>query len=60
MLEFIFSILKWILIILSPFLISLLLHFLYYYFVKNMRFKQGEYKYVGYRLNTKKITYISS
>ena len=48
MLEFIFFILKWILIVLSPFFLSLLLHFLYYYFVKNMRFKQGEYKYVGY------------
>ncbi len=60
MLEFIVFILKWILIILSPFFISLLIHFLYYYFIKNMRFKQGEYKYVGYRFNTKKITYISS
>ena len=60
MLEFLLFIIKWIFIVLSPFLLSLLLHFLYYYFVKNMRFKQGEYKYIGYRLNIKKITYISS
>lgn len=45
---FIFFIIKWIFIILSPFLISYIIHFLYYYFVKNMRFKQGEYKYVSH------------
>lgn len=45
---FIFFILKWLLIILSPFLISYIIHFLYYYFVKNMRFKEGEYKYVSH------------
>lgn len=37
---------KWILIILSPFFISYIIHFLYYYFVKEMRFKSGEYKYI--------------
>ena len=52
---FLFSICKWILIILSPFLLSLLIHFLYFYFVKNMRFKEGEYQYVGYGSKLKRI-----
>lgn len=38
--DFIFFILKWLLIILSPFIISYIIHFLYYYFVKEMRFKK--------------------
>lgn len=46
--NFLFAIIKWILIILSPFLVSYVIHFLYYYFVKNMRFKQGEYKYISH------------
>lgn len=46
--NFLLKFLLIIFLILSPFLISLLFYFLYFYFVKNMRFKNGEYKYVGY------------
>lgn len=45
--NFIFKIFIWILIILSPFLISLIVHFLYFYFVKDMRFKKGVSHYIG-------------
>lgn len=37
-----------VLIILSPFVISILIHFLYYYFRYDMRLKKGEYHYVGH------------
>lgn len=46
--NFVLKFFMWILIILSPFIISLIGHFLYYYFVKDMRFKEGEYKYFGH------------
>jgi len=48
MLNIIFFIIKWILIILSPFIISISLHFLYYYFIKKMRFKKGTYNYISH------------
>jgi len=35
-------------IILLPFAISILLHFLYYYFFEDMRFIKGDYRYVGH------------
>ncbi len=44
----IFNIFKWLFIILSPFILSLILHFLYYYFVDNMRLKKGSVKYFGH------------
>lgn len=44
-----------ILIVLSPFAISMLIHFLYFYFVKDMRFKKGEYQYVGYGSKLKRL-----
>lgn len=37
-----------ILVFIVPFLISILIHFLYYYFRYDMRFKKGDYHYVGY------------
>lgn len=46
--NFVLKFFMWVLIILSPFIISLIGHFLYYYFVKNMRFKEGEYRYFGH------------
>lgn len=46
--NFVLKFFMWVLIILSPFIISLIGHFLYYYFVKDMRFKEGEYKYFGH------------
>lgn len=46
--NFILKLFMWFLIIISPFIISLIGHFLYYYFVKNMRFKEGEYHFIGY------------
>jgi len=46
------SVLFWlaaiILLILSPFIISMTIYFLYFYFIKGMRFKDGEYQYIGY------------
>lgn len=53
--NFILKLFMWILIILSPFIVSLIGHFLYYYFVKNMRFKEGEYKYLGHGSFFKRI-----
>lgn len=44
-----------ILFILSPFLISMLINFLYFYFVKGMRFKEGDYHYVGHGSIIKKL-----
>lgn len=45
------NVLLWIFIIvfiiLSPILISLLVNFLYCFFIKGMRFKEGEYQYVS-------------
>lgn len=52
---FILKLLMWVLIILSPFIVSLIGHFLYYYFVKNMRFKEGEYHYFGHGSILKRI-----
>lgn len=46
--NFVLKFFMWVLIILSPFIISLIGHFLYYYFVKDMRFKEGEYRYFGH------------
>ena len=48
MFSFIFNIFKWLLIILSPFLLSIIIHFLYYYFVEDMRLKKGSIKYYGH------------
>jgi len=46
------SVLFWlaaiVLLILSPFIISMTIYFLYFYFIKGMRFKDGEYQYIGY------------
>lgn len=42
-------------IIFIPFFISLLFNFLYCYFVKNMRFKEGEYQYIGYGSKIKRL-----
>lgn len=53
--NFILKFFMWVLIIFSPFIFSLLGHFLYYYFVKNMRFKEGEYRYVGYGSKLKRL-----
>lgn len=53
--NFILKLFMWVFIILSPFIISLIGHFLYYYFVKNMRFKEGEYHYVGYGSKLKRL-----
>lgn len=53
--NFLFWIFIVILIILSPFIISMLIHFLYFYFVKNMRFKEGEYSFVGYGSKLKRL-----
>lgn len=55
MFNFLFWIFIIILIILSPFLISMLIHFLYFYFVKGMRFKEGDYHYVGYGSKIKRL-----
>ena len=44
--NFVLKFFIWVLIVFSPFIISLIGHFLYYYFVKNMRFKEGEYYYI--------------
>ena len=41
--------------VLSPFLISMLVYFLYFYFVKGMRFKEGDYSYVGYGSKIKRL-----
>lgn len=54
---FVLKLFLWILIVLSPFLLSLLFHFLYFYFVKNMRFKEGEYHYVGYGSKLKRLIF---
>ena len=53
--NFIFKFFMWVLIIFSPFIISLLGHFLYYYFVKNMIFKEGEYHYFGHGSKLKRL-----
>jgi len=55
MFEFVLKLFLFILIILSPILISMLIHFLYFYFIKNMRFKEGEYQYVGYGSKLKRL-----
>lgn len=51
------NILIWILIIISPFLISYVSFFLYYYFIKEMRFRHGEYKYIRSWFDFKKNFY---
>ena len=53
--NFLFWLFIIILVILSPFLVSMLIHFLYFYFVKGMRFKEGEYQYVGYGSKLKRL-----
>lgn len=50
-----FKVILFIFIVISPILISMLVHFLYFYFVKNMRFKEGDYQYVGYGSILKRI-----
>lgn len=55
MFNFIFWLFTIILAILSPFLISMFIHFIYFYFFKNMRFKEGDYSYVGYGSKIKKL-----
>ena len=50
-----FKVILFVLIVISPILISMLVHFLYFYFVKNMRFKEGDYQYVGYGSILKRI-----
>ena len=50
-----FKVILFIFIVISPILISILVHFLYFYFVKNMRFKEGDYHYVGYGSILKRI-----
>lgn len=44
-----------ILVILAPFIISMIFYFLYFYFVKGMRFKEGEYRYIGYGSKIKRL-----
>lgn len=44
-----------IFIILSPFLVSMFIYFLYFYFIKGMRFKEGEYRYIGYGSKLKRL-----
>ncbi len=53
--NFVLNIFLWIFIIFSPFIISLIGHFLYFYFVKNMRFKEGESRYIGYGSKLKRL-----
>lgn len=53
--NFVLKIFMWIFIILSPFIISLIVHFLYFYFVKNMRFKEGEYHYITHGSKLRRI-----
>lgn len=50
-----FKIILFILIVISPVLISMIIYFLYFYFVKNMRFKTGDYQYIGYGSILKRI-----
>lgn len=50
-----FKVILFVLIVISPILISMLIYFLYFYFVKNMRFKEGDYQYVGYGSILKRI-----
>lgn len=50
-----FKVILFVLIVISPILISMLVYFLYFYFVKNMRFKEGDYQYVGYGSILKRI-----
>lgn len=53
--EFCWNIFKWIFIVLSPFLLSLILHFLYYYFVENMRLQKGSVRYFGHGSKIKRL-----
>lgn len=50
-----FKVILFIFIVISPILISMLIYFLYFYFVKNMRFKEGDYHYIGYGSKLKRI-----
>ena len=53
--SFLFWIFGIICLILLPFLISMLFWFLHYYFKHDMRFKKGEYHYVGYGSKLKRL-----
>ena len=50
-----FKVILFVLIVISPILISMLIYFLYFYFVKNLRFKAGDYHYIGYGSKLKRI-----
>lgn len=53
--SFLFWIFGIICLILLPFLISMLFWFLHYYFKYDMRFKKGEYHFVGYGSKLKRL-----
>lgn len=53
--KFWFKVMLFFIILLSPIIFSMLYYFLYFYFIKDMRFKKGEYQYIGYGSILKRI-----